>query len=47
VPAARRPQRDDEPDDEYESKYLILAENIYGDHQSYSPPVIGEYRSRG
>ncbi|HEY0807059.1 MAG TPA: hypothetical protein VGD84_18455, partial [Pseudonocardiaceae bacterium] len=44
VPAARRADRDDEPDAEHESKYLIEAEDIYGDRQSYSPPVIGEHR---
>lgn len=44
VPTARRPTRDDEPDDEHESKYLILADDIYGDRQAYSPPVIGEHR---
>jgi PPE family protein len=43
VPAARRANRDDEPDEEHESKYLILADDIYGD-QAYSPPVIGEHR---
>jgi hypothetical protein len=43
VPAARRADRDDEPDEEHESKYLILADDIYGD-QAYSPPVIGEHR---
>jgi hypothetical protein len=42
VPSARRPLRDDEPDDAlHESKYLIDADDIYG-HQTYSPPVIGE-----
>ena len=44
VPAARRADRDDEPDAEHESKYFIEAEDIYGDRQSYSPPVIGEHR---
>jgi len=44
LPTARRPHRDDEPDEEHESKYLIVAEDIYGDRQSYSPPVIGEHR---
>jgi hypothetical protein len=45
VPSARRANRADEPEDqEHESKYLIEAEDIYGDRQSYSPPVIGESR---
>jgi len=45
VPAARRPTRDDdEPDEEHESKYLLLADDIYGDRQAYTPPVIGEHR---
>jgi hypothetical protein len=43
MPAARRPDTDDE-DQEHESKYLIEAEDIYGDRQSYTPPVIGESR---
>jgi hypothetical protein len=47
VPAARRPDRADEPEDlEHESKYLIEAEDIYGDRQSYSPPVIGDWGPR-
>jgi hypothetical protein len=42
VPAARRPDQRDEPDDlTHESKYLLEADDIYG-HQTYSPPVIGE-----
>jgi hypothetical protein len=47
VPAARRPEQEDEPDDLlHESKYLIEADDIYGDRLSYSPPVIGESRRR-
>jgi hypothetical protein len=41
VPAARRPNQQDEPDETHESKYLLEADDIYG-HQTYSPPVIGE-----
>lgn len=41
VPAARRPDDEDEPVDVHESKYLIEADDIYG-AQTYSPPVIGE-----
>ncbi len=41
VPAARRPDGEDEPDEVHESKYLIEADDIYG-RQTYSPPVIGE-----
>jgi hypothetical protein len=44
VPTARRPNTDDEADEEHESKYLIEAEDIYGDRRSYTPPVIGESR---
>jgi hypothetical protein len=40
VPAARR--ADDDPDDVHVSKYLIEADDIYGDPQTYAPPVIGE-----
>lgn len=40
VPAARR--ADDDPDDVHESKYLIEADDIYGDPQTCTPPVIGE-----
>jgi PPE family len=47
VPSARRPQHEDEPDDAvHESKYLIEADDIYGDRLSYSPRVIGESRPR-
>jgi PPE family protein len=46
VPSARRPNANDEEDEEHESKYLIEAEDIYGDRRSYTPPVIGESRSR-
>lgn len=42
VPAARRADDDDDPDDVHESKYLIEADDIYGDPRSYTPPVIGE-----
>lgn len=42
VPSARRPNTDE--DEEHESKYLIEAEDIYGDRRSYTPPVIGESR---
>jgi PPE family len=46
VPAARRPDQEDEPDDlVHESKYLIEADDIYG-RQTYSPPVIGESQRR-
>lgn len=45
VPSARRPNTDDDEDEEHESKYLIEAEDIYGDRRSYTPPVIGESRS--
>lgn len=41
VPAARRAD-DDDQDDIHESKYLIEADDIYGDPQTYTPPVIGE-----
>lgn len=41
VPAARRAD-DDQADDVHESKYLIEADDIYGDPQTYTPPVIGE-----
>jgi hypothetical protein len=42
VPAARRADDDDDLDDVHESKYLIEADDIYGDPRSYTPPVIGE-----
>lgn len=45
VPAARRPDQEDEPD-VHESKYLLEADDIYGSGQMYSPPVIGEGRPR-
>jgi hypothetical protein len=45
VPSARRPNANDDEDEEHESKYLIEAEDIYGDRRSYTPPVIGESRS--
>jgi len=46
VPAARRPDQEDEPDDlVHESKYLIEADDIYG-QQAYAPPVIGESQRR-
>jgi hypothetical protein len=41
IPAARRPDGDDDEDDVHESRYLIEADDIYGS-QPYSPPVIGE-----
>jgi hypothetical protein len=44
MPTARRPNTNDDPDEEHESKYLIEAEDIYGDRRSYTPPVIGESR---
>jgi hypothetical protein len=44
VPAARRPNTENDEDAEHESKYLIEAEDIYGDRRSYTPPVIGESR---
>lgn len=45
VPAARRPDGEDEPD-VHESRYLLEADDIYGAGQTYSPPVIGESRQR-
>jgi PPE family len=44
VPTARRPNAENDEDAEHESKYLIEAEDIYGDRRSYTPPVIGESR---
>jgi hypothetical protein len=44
VPTARRPDTENDEDAEHESKYLIEAEDIYGDRRSYTPPVIGESR---
>jgi PPE family protein len=45
VPAARRADDDDDRDDRddrHESRYLIEADDIYGDPLTYTPPVIGE-----
>jgi hypothetical protein len=47
MPTTRRPNTNDDPDEEHESKYLIEAEDIYGDRRSYTPPVIGESQPHG